>query len=720
MIKCHCCYIGRYQASLDPKNTCKIPLQSVETKIFIQDSLATISLFQTFTNKEKKPLEVEYKIPIDENSVITSLQIHLPNGITLKSYIRENSQAAEAYNDAISSGHTALLSSSNTPDYLTINIGNLHPNAEVQVELTYSTPLSSLQNSWILTLPYDFFKVICPCNYKLSLTLISTSPIINYTSTYPLIWDIHENSLSLKGCFEALNTKDITKAFSIQYQNFNSNEPSCIVSQYKSQYVAMISFIPFPNVSLDSIEGSGEFIFIIDCSGSMIGKKIILARNSAILFLKSLPRDSYFNIVAFGSHYKLFYPQSQRADEKSVAKTMKMLGDLEADMGGTDIFNPLGAVLNNGIIENYPKSIFLITDGCVERPENVIGLIKRHEGICRVHSFGIGSDADRNLIRNSAKAGRGNAYFVEKSKDLAHSVINALKKSVVPSLNKWESTWQGEIYPKNEDLGFVFYGEPCIQYILMDSIPSHMVTIKCYDNFKGTNIEIPINNFQIVENPDIIKLWAKHKISHLEKSSDQNSKEIISLSTFFQIPSILTSFICIIENENPTISDLKHVPISINKPDPFIPSNSSGFKLKSSSHAFYTSAKKSSGCCGAGGTHSARSSAPSVKKSEVVLSKNDLTFSKIVELQNFEGFWPYDEVVKIYFDLKKVLEVLKERGYDKNIVATVFIIALLRVKFADKKQEWELIEKKAVKFISQCINDIDEVIGKIIIFLPSD
>ena len=47
------------------------------------------------------------------------------------------------------------------------------------------------------------------------------------------------------------------------------------------------------------------FIFIVDRSGSMSGSKMETTKDALILFLKSLPTGSRFEIINFGTDYDM-------------------------------------------------------------------------------------------------------------------------------------------------------------------------------------------------------------------------------------------------------------------------------------------------------------------------------------------------------------------------------------------------------------------------------
>ena len=146
MLGCKCCHIRSYQALINPKPACKIPLVSVKMNVIIQNGLASISIFQEFVNEEPNPIECEYSFPIIDEGVVTKLKLHLQDGSTLTSTIEEEVKTSEIYQDAISEGNTAAMSKIDELENLTIFIGNLAFHEKIISEFNFSCPLSSDQS----------------------------------------------------------------------------------------------------------------------------------------------------------------------------------------------------------------------------------------------------------------------------------------------------------------------------------------------------------------------------------------------------------------------------------------------------------------------------------------------------------------------------------------------------------------------------------------------
>lgn len=105
-----------------------------------------------------------------------------------------------------------------------------------------------------------------------------------------------------------------------------------------------------------------------------------------------------FDIISFGSHFTSMSQTGMIYNDGTMNDALGQLSFFSADMGGTEIYNPIEFAFKMKIDKKYNKKVFLLTDGGVERKENVINLIKKHSDAIKVHTFGLGTGVDKDLV----------------------------------------------------------------------------------------------------------------------------------------------------------------------------------------------------------------------------------------------------------------------------------------------------------------------------------
>lgn len=163
----------------------------------------------------------------------------------------------------------------------------------------------------------------------------------------------------------------------------------------------MVSFIPTEEDCKrcsDSI--INEFIFVIDCSGSMASEdKIGLAAKAMLLFLKSLPTNCRFNIIRFGSDFQaLFNDHVARIyNEANMREAEELIKTLSANLGGTELLSPLQWLKRQEPLVGGVRQIFLLTDGEVSNVDAVTKLCHEMAAYTRIFSFGLGYSVSISL-----------------------------------------------------------------------------------------------------------------------------------------------------------------------------------------------------------------------------------------------------------------------------------------------------------------------------------
>ena len=121
-----------------------------------------------------------------------------------------------------------------------------------------------------------------------------------------------------------------------------------------------------------------EFVFVVDCSGSMSGSNIQTAADTLITCVKSLPSGSYFNIIAFGSTYRKLFHSSEPYTQNTMESAVQFSNQLQASLGGTELLGPLHWIFKAQRSPGLSCQVFIITDGGVTNTTSVLRCVKRN------------------------------------------------------------------------------------------------------------------------------------------------------------------------------------------------------------------------------------------------------------------------------------------------------------------------------------------------------
>ncbi|CAF2642900.1 unnamed protein product [Rotaria sp. Silwood2] len=360
---------------------------------------------------------------------------------------------------------------------------------------------------------------------------------------------------------------------------------------------------------MNNVETTNEFIFIIDCSGSMRDEnKIGLARESMLLFLKSLPLHCHFNIIRFGStHEALFDEITAIYNEENAQKAERLVSQLMADLGGTELLQPLEWIEQHPPQKGRARQIFLLTDGEISNVDEVLDLCRSMATSTRVFSFGLGHSPSHSLVKGLARATNGRFVFIPPNSSVDIHVGEQLQKALQSCITNVQVKWNlgSNVMSAPTKIPPVYANDRLIVYALADD---PMLVFDRNSNVELCNDKSRLGEGKIVCLPNvgmngaIARLAAKALILECQHSKLSSSiekrksgsllscfrksrsrptpamtidekrmtkKSVIDLSLKYQILSPYTAFIGVEKRVNASNADmvLREVPIQISTDD---------------------------------------------------------------------------------------------------------------------------------------------------------
>ena len=742
----------------------------------VNELYATSIVTQKFSNPTDKPLELKIYIIKNDKLLFSSFNCKIGNNIEVKSKVIKKEKAEIKYTDSISSGNAAIFVSQDpeNENRIIINMGNIPPKTDI---IFISEFLHLIQ----ISQKYEFelfrnlpiFKgndnIYQNSELKGKININTKNEIIKIEKNI-LMKDliIIEEKYNNKNNYEILYKIDKLPEFSWYnneyipsskyYFELNINEP-IIYNQESSinenNYIIQYRYKKEKKEKEEDICNPALFIFLLDQSGSMSGNRIEIASKALELFIQSLPAGSYYQIIGFGSDYKVYDDNPKEYNMTNIKNSLDMIKKLGADLGGTNIAGPLKYIYDSDKIYekiNLPRSIILLTDGEAWDKEKGLNLIEQNSTKFILNTIGIGNDFDEDLIKNAAVLGKGNYNFCKDIYNLNNviaSEINNATSSYVTNIQIKTNIDDKNIIGKNI-LPNILRDNSIINlyYILDKNIDKININIKYDDKEINKTIE---NNYEIIpekleKGEDLCKLIIYNYIKNNNISEDEKLKLALKYQIFMNNTSLFAEV-----KLSESITEEMKLKILGDKENNIIPKIRPKYEERDYNcmqcccmaaprklcfKAAYNDDDDDE-CCDAcdddcdddcddecGGGYGGRYNKP-IK--EIVKKEEDKKFDinekesimKMIGTQNFiEGYWEENEYTKIikekYQKEYDLIKNIKNKNMNEIIAITILIIYFMNKEHSNLLSELLMIIKKAKQYILKETKDnYDNIIKEI-------
>lgn len=593
-----------------------LPLKHTEVTAEISGFVTRVKVVQTFTNPYKDPIEAIYVFPLPQNAAVGDMQIRIADRV-IKGVIKKRAEAKQIYEAAKQAGKTAALLEQERPNIFSQSVANIMPGSDILVEITYDEVLTYENGGYEFSFPMvvgprfipgaatgkqsgggwspdtdqvpDASRITPPVlkpgernGHDISLTvkLHAGIPIqsLECPSHRTLINPVPAAGGVIQGpCEVKIEQRDAipNKDFVLRYR-VAGEKPQMASLAYQGQFGGhfMLMFQP-PELRNTTPVTPKEMVFVMDCSGSMSGEPISLAKKAVRYALENLNSNDTFQIIRFSESASPFAQEPLLATQENIRRGLSYINGLKGE-GGTMMIEGIKAALDYPHSDNRLRIVCFMTDGYIGNEAEILQAIKDRIGDdTRLFSFGVGSSVNRYLLERMGEVGRGEVQYVllnEKPDEAVNKFYERVRNPVLTHIRvDWAGLEVSELYPAR--IRDLFAGQPI--FVLGRYSKPGKAQIKVHGKIAGLDmvfsvpVELPASSD---ENEALAPLWARARIRELEGeqyggNSADVEKAITDLALNYRLMSAFTSFVAVEEKVVNEGGQVKTIQVPVEMPD---------------------------------------------------------------------------------------------------------------------------------------------------------
>jgi Ca-activated chloride channel homolog len=413
----------------------RLPLKDTRVEIDVSGVIADVKVLQTYRNEGARPINAAYVFPASTRAAVYAMRMRIGDQVIVAK-IKEREKAKQEFDKARQEGKSASLLEQDRPNVFSMNLANVMPGDQIEIELRYTELLVPTEGIYEVVFP----TVVGP---RYSSQMESAAPAEDRWIKTPYLHQGNKpvSALHISARISAgvpiqelscpshnilpqwqgaslaqVNLDDTdpfqgNRDFILRYRLAGDQIASGLILYQGEEENFFLYMAQPPQRATDSDIPPREYIFVVDVSGSMDGFPLNISKRLLQDLLGQLRPTDLFNIVLFAGDAAVLAEKSLPAVEPNISKAIHLI-EQQRGSGGTELLAAIKQAMSIPREANLSRSIVLVTDGYVSGEKGVFDYIRDHLSEANVFAFGIGTAVNRYLIEGVAKAGMGEPFVV--------------------------------------------------------------------------------------------------------------------------------------------------------------------------------------------------------------------------------------------------------------------------------------------------------------------
>ena len=567
----------------------RLPLKGTEVNVHISGVIADVTVTQHYRNEGQRAIEAKYVFPGSTKAAVNGLNVRLADRL-ITAQIREKQQAQIEYDTAKKEGKTAALLEQHLPNVFQMNVANILPGDDIQVELhytellvpqsgnyqfvfptvvgpRYNSPQSSQVNATWVAQPVLRAAVAPSTTFKMKVAIDTPMGIKEVRSRTHGI-DVRKGDeknnedkhadIALTQSAEPADNRDFVLDYRLAGEKIESG-----LMLFKGQggeggataenfFLAMVE--PPKSVAATAITPR-DYIFVVDISGSMHGFPLDTAKVLLRELLGGLRTSDTFNVLLFSGSNKMLSPHSVPATRANIEQALATIQNYSGS-GSTELIPALKRVYAEPKQPDVSRTVVVVTDGYVTVEREAFELVRKNLSQANVFAFGIGSSVNRSLMEGLARAGMGEPFVITDPVQATEQAARFRRMVESPVLTSVKAKFEGiDVYDvEPAALPDVMGERPVIVFgkwrANADGVAKGRIFIEGRSANGPYRQELKVDGAVRQDTAALRSLWARHRIASLSdqetlEGGDSFKQRITDLGLQYSLLTQYTSFIAV-------------------------------------------------------------------------------------------------------------------------------------------------------------------------------